>query len=129
MIKYYGAQEALPGTHALPLTAGDTPILLTSLAVPAHSPGDIITIMALVGWEKPAGRDIGQIDLLLVRESQPPVVLAQLDANCFVRTDSLLDYQGPCHTEGSIIYSLHARSFDERALIRGPVRMTLTVEG
>lgn len=129
MIKFHAAKEAVPGSHSLPLLAGDLLILLTSLEVPAHSLEDHLTLKASVKWGRPSGRDIGQLDLFLCRDEQPPVLLAELDANCFVVTETLLEYEGPCHTEGSVIYSLRARSYDERALILGPVRMSATVEG
>ncbi|MCD1258088.1 hypothetical protein B5M42_004445 [Paenibacillus athensensis] len=127
MIKYSAISEAQPGTFSLPLLLTTQETQLTVVALQQVEPGDRIELVYSLAWEKPAHRDIGEIELTLRRGAPDGPVVSWSEETCYQKAVSTGRHSEISATAGDLLFYLSAASFDQRAIAIGPLLLKGTV--
>lgn len=125
MIKYQHKTGAETGSFA-PFLVGDE-LVLTSVSLRGIGPADDVVVRMEIGWSNPLSLDMGELEVLLRRDSASGETVDWSLESCFLSAVTRLEYR----TRGGApeqVYYLCVKSRERRARITGPYRLEGRIE-
>ncbi|CAH0118483.1 MULTISPECIES: hypothetical protein [unclassified Paenibacillus] len=110
LIKYSLSSGINLGQYVFPLHIGEQEIFLSFIQMPNLTAGDHVVIEAGVSWQK--NWDIGQLQIIIRKDSPHGTIVYQAEETCFSSTYSTLRYVDREIVNPSHAYYLSVKSTD-----------------